>query len=422
IQVKSSLGIQELWRKPSFLNATEFATLANELYNNSDMEPNPEWSDPQSFGIGTNWIDQVFRSAPVQNYDVSASGGTDKLRTAVSLGYLNQQGTMIETDYQRYTGRFTADLQASDRLKFGGTLAYTHSLGKGQQNQVMNRGIFNLAQQFYPTLGPGAIIDGSSAYYTTQGDNPVLRAESMDNRLKNSRTFGNLFGVYEIIPDLKFRTSLGIDNGYNRNTSWEPTAERGHYRNLQAYLSETAAADMTWLIENTLSYNKYIGEHNLSAVVGQTAQKNETDWITAIGREFANEQLQVINGSKTDLREASGTRGDYSLASYLARINYAYKDRYLFSASIRRDGSSNFGPNNKWGNFPSLSAGWNISEEAFMQPATFINALKIRASWGRLGNDAIGAFGYLNTIRSGTASDNYVFGPNQDLILGASLS
>ena len=286
----------------------------------------------------------------------------------------------------------------------------------------MNRGIFNLAQQFYPTLGPGAVIDGNSAYYTTQGDNPVLRAQTMDNRLKNTRVFGNVFGTYEILPDLVFKTSVGIDHANNRNSAWEPTVDRGHYRNLQDYLSETADADMTWLIENTLSYSKVINDHNISAVIGQTAQKSQTDWITAIGREFANEQLQVINGSKSDLREANGTRGDYTLASYLARINYTFKDRYLFSASIRRDGSSNFGPNNKWGNFPSVSAGWNISEESFLTDVDFLDALKLRASWGELGNDAIGAFGYLNTIRSGTASDNYVFGPAQDLILGASLS
>ncbi len=422
INFNSSLGMQQLWKKPGFLNAEQFATLANELYTNSGMTPNPEWANPASFGEGTNWIDQVFRTAPVQNYDFSASGGTQKLKAAVSLGYLDQQGTMIETEYKRYTGRFTADLQASDKLAFGGSLAYTATQGKGQQNQVMNYGIFNLAQEFYPTLGPDAVIDGSSAYYTTQGDNPVLRAKTMDNRLKNARVFGSVFGTYEIIPDLTFKTSIGIDNENNRNTSWEPTAERGHYRNLQAYLSETASTDMTWLIENTLSYSAVINDHSISAVVGQTAQKSTTDWITAIGREFANEQLQVINGSKSDLRQASGTKGDYALASYLARVNYAYKERYLFSASIRRDGSSNFGPNNKWGNFPSVSAGWNISEEAFMDNIAFVNSLKIRASWGQLGNDAIGSFGYLNTIRSGTGSDNYVFGPNQDLVLGASLS
>jgi len=422
VTLNSSYGMQDLWKRPQFLNAEQFATLANELYTNSGMTPNPEWADPASFGVGTNWIDQVFRTAPVQNYDFTASGGTDKLKASASLGYLDQQGTMLETDYSRYTGRFTADLTASDKLSFGGSLAYTYSTGKGQQNQVMNYGIFNLAQQFYPTLGPDDVIDGSSAYYTTQGDNPVLRAKTMDNNLRNSRILGNVFGTFKIIDGLTFKTSLGIDHANNRNSAWEPTVERGHYRNLQAYLSETASADMTWLIENTLSYTKVINDHQLSAVVGQTAQRSQTDWITAIGREFANEQLQVINGSKADLREANGTKGDYALASYLARINYTYKDRYLFSASVRRDGSSNFGPNNKWGNFPSVSAGWNISEESFLQDATFLDALKIRASWGELGNDAIGAFGYLNTIRSGTASDNYVFGPAQDLVLGASLS
>ncbi len=422
VTLNSSIGMQDLWKRPQFLNAEQFATLANELYNNSGMTPNPEWADPASFGEGTNWIDQVFHTAPIQNYDFTASGGTEKLKASASLGFLDQQGTMLETDYSRYTGRFTADLTASDKLSFGGSLAYTYSTGKGQQNQVMNYGIFNLAQQFYPTLGPDDVIDGSSAYYTTQGDNPVLRAKTMDNSLRNSRILGNIFGTFQIIDGLTFKTSLGIDHANNRNSAWEPTVDRGHYRNLQAYLSETASADMTWLIENTLSYTKAINDHQISAVIGQTAQRSQTDWITAIGREFANEQLQVINGSKSDLREANGTKGDYALASYLARINYSYKDRYLFSASVRRDGSSNFGPNNKWGNFPSVSAGWNIAEESFLEHVNFLDALKIRASWGELGNDAIGSFGYLNTIRSGTGSDNYVFGPAQDLVLGASLS
>ncbi len=422
VSFNSSVGVQQLWKKPEFLNAEQFTTLANELYTNSNMTPNPEWANPASFGVGTNWINEVFRDAPIQNYDFSASGGTEKLKAGVSLGYLDQDGTMIETNYKRYTGRFTADLTASDKLSFGGSLAFTVTQSKGQQNSVMNYGIFNLAQQYYPTLGPGSVINGSSAYYTTQADNPVLRAQTMDNRLKNTRVVGNVFGVYELIPNLKFRTSLGVDNANNRNTSWEPTADRGHYRNLQAYLSETADGDLTWLIENTLSYNKIMDKHNISVVVGQTAQKSDSDFITAIGREFANEQLQVINGSKTDLRQASGSRGDYALASYLARVNYTFNDRYLFSASIRRDGSSNFGPNNKWGNFPSVSAGWNISEEEFMKQFSFINSFKIRASWGQLGNDAIGAFGYLNTIRSGTASENYVFGAAQDLVLGAGLS
>lgn len=415
-------GIQQLWRKPQFLNAEEFATMANEVYNNSGMTPNPEWANPSSLGKGTNWIDEVFRNAPVQNYDFSARGGTDKLKAAISLGYLDQEGTMLETNYKRYTGRFSADLAAHEKLRFGGSLAFTYTQAQGQRNQLMNYGIFNLAQQFYPTLGTDDIINGSSAYYTTQADNPILRARSIDNQLKNLRAYGNIFGEFEIISGLKFKTNLGIDAITNRSTTWEPTADRGFYRNLQATLGETYTQGLTWLIENTLLYSKSFGDHRIDAIAGQTSQKSYTNWISATGINFLNETMQVINGSEASLRKAAGTNSYYTLASYLGRVNYSFKEKYLLSASIRRDGSSNFGPNYKWGNFPSVSAGWNISEEGFLKEFTFLDELKIRASWGQLGNDAIGAFGYLSTIRSGTPSDNYVLGTNQSIMTGASMS
>lgn len=130
----------------------------------------------------------------------------------------------------------------------------------------------------------------------------------------------------------------------------------------------------------------------------------------------------MVNGSLETERRASGTGSIYTLASYLGRVNYSYKEKYLLSASIRRDGSSNFGPNNKWGNFPSVSAGWNLAEENFLKGFTFLNAFKIRASWGQLGNDNIGSFGYMSTIRIGNVSDNYVLGPGQEVVTGASLS
>ncbi|GEO07286.1 SusC/RagA family TonB-linked outer membrane protein [Adhaeribacter aerolatus] len=425
-QAKVSLdaytGVQQLWKKPEFLNAQEFTTLANELYTNSGMTPNPEWANPASFGEGTNWIDQVFRTAPVQNYDVSVNGGTQKLKGALSLGYRDQEGTIMETWYKRYTGRASADLQANDKLSFGSSLSFSYSQAKGQQNQDLRIGIFNLAQQFYPTLGREDVVNGSSAYYTTQGDNPYLRAKSIDNQVNNFRVFGNAFGVYEIIPGLKFRSSVGLDVNNNRASTWEPRAERGHYRNLQATLGETYTQGLNWLLENTLSYTKVFGEHSVSAVVGQTAQNNNNNWVSVTAREYQNEQIRVINSSNENNRRASGTGSEYTLASYLARVNYAFKDRYLLSASIRRDGSSNFGPNNKWGNFPSVSAGWNITEESFMQQQTFISNLKIRGSWGRLGNDAITPFGYLSTIRLGTVNDNYVLGLNQGLVIGATMS
>ncbi|MEH6306698.1 TonB-dependent receptor [Olivibacter sp. CPCC 100613] len=414
-------GLQQLWKKPRFLNAAEFATLANELYSNSNMTPNPEWADPASFGKGTDWIDEVFRTAPLQNYDVNVTGGSQKVQAALSLGYRDQQGTLIETWNKRYTGRANVDINVSNKLKFGGTLAFAYTHSKGQRNEDFRLGIFNLAQQFYPTLGLRDVVNGSSAYYSTQGDNPILRAESMENFLKNMRMYGNAYGEYEIINGLKWRTSIGIDANNNRSTTWEPKVERGHYRNLQAILGETYTQGLNWLIENTLSFNKTFGEHNVSAVIGQTAQKNTNDLIGVTARDFQNENLQIINGSAELERRANGTGSVYALASYLGRVNYAYRNKYLFSASIRRDGSSNFGPNHKWGNFPSFSAGWNISEEAFFQQVTAINSLKLRASWGQLGNDAIGAFSYASTIGLGRVGDNYVLGPDQGLAIGASM-
>ncbi|WP_171062754.1 TonB-dependent receptor [Larkinella sp. C7] len=422
VSLNAYTGIQQLWKKPEFLNGQEFATLANELYTNSGMAPNPEWANPASFGQGTDWIGEVFSSAPVQNVDLSISGGSQKLKGALTLGYRDQQGTLIETWYKRYTARATADLIVTNKLKFGGTMALTYSQAKGQQNQDLRIGIFNLAQQFYPTLGPSAVVNGSSAYYTTQGDNPLLRANSIENYLYNLRIYGNMFGEYEVIKGLKWRTSVGIDASNNRSTTWEPKAERGHYRNLQARLGNTFTQGLNWLVENTLSYSTDVGAHRISAVVGQTAHKNVSDWVSVTALDFQNEQLQVINGSNDTQRRASGTGSLYSLASYLGRVNYSYKERYLLSVSMRRDGSSNFGPKHKWGNFPSVSAGWNLSDEAFMKGIPAINSLKLRGSWGQLGNDAIGSFGYLSTIQIGTVNDNYVLGTNQGLVIGASMS
>lgn len=238
VNVDAYTGVQQLWRRPELLNAEEFATLANELYNNSGLTPNPEWANPAALGEGTDWIDQIFRTAPVQNYDFRVSGGSQKLTGALSLGYRDQQGTLIETWYKRYTGRITSDLKVNDKIRFGSSLAFALSQAKGQRNQDMGLGIVNLAQQYYPTLGPYEVANGSTTYYNTSGDNPLLRAQTLDNRLRDLRMYGNIFGELEIIPGLKWRTNVGIDVNNNRTTTWAPKVERGLYRNLQATLGE----------------------------------------------------------------------------------------------------------------------------------------------------------------------------------------
>ncbi|MDD4514974.1 SusC/RagA family TonB-linked outer membrane protein [Massilibacteroides sp.] len=177
VNYNTYVGVQQLWKKPKFLNATQFATLANELYANSGMDPIEEFANPESLGKGTDWIDAVFKDAFMQNHDLSISGGTKNAKASLSLGYLDQDGTLIETWYKRYTGRLTVDLVANDYLKFGSTLAFTHTGAKGQRNSDLRIGIFNLAQQMYPNLGIDDVIDDSAKYFTSQADNPVLRAK-----------------------------------------------------------------------------------------------------------------------------------------------------------------------------------------------------------------------------------------------------
>ena len=416
-------GFSQVWKKPQFLNAQEFAAMANEWYTNSGLTPNPQWANPKSFGEGTNMINRIFRNAPLQNYDVSVSGGTKNVKARLSLGYNGQDGTMIETSYKRYTARATVDLKASDRLTFGGTLAVAMTESKGQNTDALQGGILNYAQQFFPTLSADSAFFGDGVYYTKDGDNPVLRAKSIDNRLNNTRLYGNVFGEFAILNGLKFRTNVGIDANFNRTSSWEGKIQRGFYIHPRATLSENYDNQSNWLIENTLSYSTRVGEHSISAVIGQTAQRFKDNFLSSTGSGFLNEALRVINASDVSLRTTTGSNSLSTLASYFGRLDYSFKDRYLVSGSLRKDGSSNFGPNNKWGYFPAVSAGWRLSDEPFMKPLqNVISDLKIRGSWGRVGNDAILAFGYLSTIRSGTSADNYALGTgDQSIVIGSTM-
>lgn len=423
VSVNAFGGIAQIWKKPAFLNAQEFATMANELYTNSGLALNPQWANPKSLGSGTDMVNLIFRNASLQNYDVSVAGGTKNLKARLSLGYNDQAGTIIETNYKRYTGRATVDLKAGNKFNFGASLAFTASESKGQNTDAMQGGIFNLAQQFFPTLSADSAYFGDGVYYTKDGDNPILRAKSISNKLYNSRVYGNAFGEYEVISGLKFRTSLGVDASFNRTSAWEGKVQRGFYLHPRATLAENFDNRLNWLVENTLSYSTKFGGSAVGIVVGQTAQKFRDNYITSNGNGFLNEALQVINASDVSLRTTGGSGSNSTLASYFGRVDYSLNDKYLVSASLRRDGSSNFGPTYKWGYFPAVSAGWRISEEPFMKPLdNVISDLKIRGSWGQVGNDAIPAFGYLSTIRSGTASENYALGTgDQSIVIGSAL-
>ncbi len=402
VSIDSYIGFQEAWNIPDFLNASEFAEIANEAYVNSGEEPNPEWANPSALGEGTNWMDEIFRRGLIQSHDIGIRGGTEKTQASLSLGYFNQEGTIINSDFERYSLRGNVDFQASDKLKFGANTYISYSDQNVIRTNNFANGVFNIAQMMLPTIPPDGVVDGPALYYSTALDNPVLLSNAEDSDLSMIRSLNSVFASYEILPGLTYKINLGVDLIQSRSTRWLPTYERGLAINLNANSWERRTEDITWLIENTLTYQKtFADKHNLLLLAGQSSQKSNFSSITASGSDFQNNDIRIISASNPDLRGAGGNANQWSLASYFGRINYDFNDKYLFTASLRVDGSSRFGPENKWGVFPSFSAGWRLSNEPFLENVTWINDLKLRASWGQLGSDRIGDFGFLNVYTLG---------------------
>ncbi|RMG57695.1 MAG: TonB-dependent receptor, partial [Bacteroidetes bacterium] len=419
VSFDSYVGVQEAWRVPEFLNAEEFATIANEAYENADLDPNPEWANPASLGEGTDWLGQMYRRGVIQDYNVGIRGGTDRTQASVSLGYFNQEGILIESGFERFSMRTNIDFQANDKLRFG--VSSTSSFSEQQIIRTNNfaNGAYNIAMMMYPTIELDGFVDGPAQYYSAALDNPVLRAQTEPSFLTTLRSMTTAYGEWDILPGLTYRVNVGADVIASRSTRWVPSYKRGLVNQVNASSWERRTEDITWLVENTLTYqNNFGGKHDFLAMVGQSAQKSNFSSISASGDGFQNNEIRVISASNPDLRGAGGDANQWALASYFGRMNYTFDDRFLATATLRVDGSSRFGPNNKWGVFPSFSAGWRVSNEAFMQNVDAIDDLKVRASWGQLGSDRIGDFRYLNIYE--TSNVEYTF--NETGLPGAVLA
>ena len=431
VSFSSDIGLQEAWRVPEFLNAPEFAELANEAYtsaiNPDTGEPFPvyskwaEWAaNPDSLGPGTNWMDQIFRTGLMQDYNLSVQGGSEKLKAAFTLNYFDQEGILIESGFQRYSLRGNLDYSASDKLTIGTRSTVSYSDQQVFRSSNFANGLFNIAQMMIPTIEPDGFIEGPSLYISTGLRNVLYRARELENNLNTIRALNTAFAEYEIIPGLKYKINVGADLILSNSERWDPKFERGLVNNVNANSWSRRTQDISWLIENTLTYDKTFAEkHNLSLLVGQTAQRSEFSAISASGEDFPNNDLRAISVSNSELRGANGGGTRWALSSYIGRANYNFDDKYLLSASIRVDGSSRFGSENRWGTFPSFSAGWRLSEEPFFNVG-WVDDIKFRGSWGQLGSDRIGNFNYLTTF---SANTEYTLGGEaQAPVTGVSLA
>jgi len=395
--------------------------------------PDPRWTQPGHPGLEfIDWQDQIFRKGLMENHAISASGGTDAVSYFISGNYSNQNGFVIDNGYKSYSARANVDVKIAKNLRVGLNIAPTYSITEDPGIEGKDN-IYHQALSMSPvqedTVGNLANIGKNAQYaWSNTTNSPVGKLTYNIGETKKYRTIATIYGEYEIIKGLTLRSSLNLDNTDNNSSSYVPyiTVQGLPQRTFdptKAALSTLDAGSyssykrQTFVNENTLTYNTVIHtDHSLSVLLGQSYNINRTDnlSITAVGG-FINNVVKTISGAAGV--QFNGTNGSTQdvLVSYFSRVQYAYKDKYLLSASLREDGSSRFGSNNQYGVFPSASLGWRIIQEKFMKPLTALSDLKLRVSYGVNGTNNLG--GDYKAIPTLVAA-NYVFGGTQATAIG----
>lgn len=448
-----SYGWQNPWKKKSVLNAHEYMVIMNEAQINDGNLPRYSNEQVLGAGAGTDWQDETFYyNAPVQNHQVSVSGGAEKVQYFLSLGYFNQAGIVggnhDKSNYERWSLRSNSTYTIFDetsrsflnKVTLGANVGYSRDKSTGIETNTEYGSVLGSALTFSPLVSvyadeatsedilaryPHAVKDKNGNVFSLppagfqEIANPVGMLNQPSAGKNNAdKIVGSFWGELQILPELKFRSSYGVDLafwGYDSYTFPYFLASQGKNIEFSTVQSEMNRG-FRWQLENYFTYAKTFNEvHNFSAVLGQSASKYTYRNLGGNDRDLLEtDPLKAnINSAIADRKEERvwGGTGGYnfvSSASYFGRIDYNYAERYMLQATVRRDGSSNFGPNNKWGVFPSFSVGWNVHNEAFMENRPdWFNSLKLRASWGKNGNDRIGQFLYTSLMDGG---QNYYFG------------
>lgn len=400
-------GWQTLANKIDMMNARQYAEFANDVSESQGVPP--QIPDPSVLGEGTDWQDEVYRTAVIQSHQLSVSGGTDKFTYALSTNYLDQEGILQGSRFRRGSIRSNIDAKIHERVRIGSNVTLAHlvnDLGQSEADGGTNGGAVANALNMPPTI-PVFNDDGT---FTDAGLNnvwnPIAIIEGTQDRKKTSRILGNVFVDVNIIEGLTFKTLFGGDifrkSGNLFSSSITNTGRNGG----SAFKSQSDVFFWTW--ENTLSYDKQITEkHRINVVVGATRQQEIAEGFGAGATGFVNDILEDNSlSSGSTFGPPFSYKRKWTIASYLARVNYIFDEKYLLTLSGRRDGSSRFGENNKWGNFGSVAVAWRAGEEGFIRELNLFDDLKIRVSYGRTGNQEIPLFGSQPRLQT----QNYVLG------------
>ncbi|MFD2605142.1 SusC/RagA family TonB-linked outer membrane protein [Euzebyella marina] len=423
-------GIQNIpsERRTKMLNAVEFGQFQKESWVdkfifNEGREPAESEiplriRNPENNTTYTDWQDEIMNSAALfKKYNLTVTSGGERSNSIISMGYLNQEGAIVKTNFERFNVRANINTRITDNINIGlnvtGSRSNERYIPEGSRDLVT--GIALWADPREPIYNEDGSFNNYLGGYNADGDlifgslNPVQLLHEEKNKRHINRLLSNMFVEVDFLKDFKFKSSANVSLISQRLNSFRPSTLASNGFNgpppRDASLSEEYGEEINWSADQLLSYSKSIGEsHGLDVLLGYTAQEATLRNIGSQGTKFPDDQIRFLQNA--EIFSVNSGETSWSLLAYFARLNYDFKDKYLLSATYRREGSSRFGSNNRWGSFPAVSLGWRVSDESFLQNADWLNDLKLRASFGVTGNNNIGNYPSLSTL----TSSNYILG------------
>lgn len=421
VEFDAMYGVQNVWKKLDVLDKDQYLNYVNDINSSKPLRPyTPAFSQDSiarfwgNGGKGTNWQDEILRQGKIENYNLSARGGNANASYAISVGYFKNSGVLLNSDFDRFSTRINTDMKPKKWLKIGQNVSFSRSqsnygseFGGSMQAALTGSPLIPV----YANLPGDPILWGANRNSFIYGANDMINPVALNtvktNNQVQTRFLGNVFAEIGIgtflgiaaLEGLKFRTNIGADFFTQKTLSVNNAINYPSYSAFTAIktVNDDRDHNFMWLIDNTLSYSKSIKKHEFTALAGISSQYFYRSRVTAGGSNFPL-SINTVGQASDEIRSVGGADYDNSLLGYIGRVNYAYNNKYLITTNIRYDGSSRFGPNNKFGVFPSVSVGWRISNEAFMKNALWISDLKVRVGYGLTGNQEIGNYRYSQVI------------------------
>ena len=380
----------------NMMNLREYAQYYNEMVEEGDIyETNPYYATPSLLGKGTNWQDEIFRTAWQHQHQLSAQGGSDKVQYYVSGSYMDQQGTIIGSNFNRFSVRTNLDAQLKKWLKLGvnATYAITNDNLKLADS---NEGLIYYSLTTIPDI-PVYDVNGNYSSTIREGytsPNPVALAMMDEILLKRKKLSGNIYAELTPIKHITWRTELGFDMGESDANRYKPMIDLGGWVRSQNSISYQKNSNYFWQLKNYLTYANQWGKHSVTAMVGQECWESRWNNLSGSNTDLPSDEVHNV-ALATGTPSISSGFGSSSMASFFTRETYNYGDRYLGTYTYRYDGSSNFGPKNRWAGFHSVALAWRFSNEKFFEPVKkVIDNGKLRLGWGQTGNSSIGSYAW----------------------------